>query len=85
MQALLAKIHDFAQKQPSALAIVNADNHHDNVSYKALHSKITQIKAELQNLALSRLAIYCSNSTDWILVDLAAAAANITVVPMHRE
>ncbi len=79
MKSILGKIQQTAIHRPDAEAILSQ---YECVSYRQLQQYIEQVDLELQSLNVQTIAIYMSNSIEWIIADLAAANASLTIVPI---
>lgn len=79
MNTLFDAISTYAKQDPIREAIVSANR---MVSYAELNIQVNQLSAELIQMKIQRLAIWGVNSVNWILVDLAARKAGITVIPI---
>lgn len=79
MNALLERIAEIAGDDPSREAVTGSGL---NLSYRDLHATIAQLSQELTGLGIRRLGLYANNCLEWLLVDLAALAADIAVVPI---
>ncbi|MFH7767131.1 AMP-binding protein [Acinetobacter sp. BSP-28] len=79
MNHLFKAISAYAQQDPTREAIVTDA---DTVNYAQLKSLVEQLHTELMKLEIQRLALWCVNSSDWIIVDLAAQLAGVTVIPI---
>ncbi len=79
MNNLLENICQHAKSVPQNEAIVTATN---VLSYQQLQDSIDELTHQLMKLNVQRLALWGSNSIDWILIDLAAQNANITIIPI---
>jgi long-subunit acyl-CoA synthetase (AMP-forming) len=79
MSALLDKMTEHALQQPDAPAVI-ANGY--TLNYRDLVKTVLDVAAELRARRYQRLAIYGSNDIDWAVLDLAAGAANIPVVPV---
>ncbi len=82
--SIVHALSQFARQTPDALALVgvNASGAPHSLSYQALNQQVQQVKAQLEALAPSCIALSAENSLNWVVVDLAAMAANIACVPM---
>jgi long-subunit acyl-CoA synthetase (AMP-forming) len=76
---LFERLSRHACQQPDAPAILGAGL---RLSYSELESKLNRLKAQLQDLHVSTLALCMDNGVAWALVDLAATACGITLVPL---
>lgn len=79
MKTLFDSIAYYAKHNPEREAVVTE---HQTISYADLQVQVDRLAAELMQIKSQNLAIYGSNSIEWIVVDLAAKKANITVVPI---
>ena len=79
MQQLIDRIHGTAKTDPGRLAFQSTQG---NVTYQQLLEKLTAISDELAALDVRRLGIYADNSIDWALIDIAATASDIAVIPI---
>lgn len=79
MNNLFDAISTYAKQDPIREAIVSANR---TVSYAELNIQVDQLSAELIQMKIQRLSIWGVNSVDWILIDLAARKAGITVIPI---
>lgn len=79
MRALIQKIEHFARVTPNAEAVVGTNI---SVSYKQLLDLVNEVATELRALKASRIALHSANCLEWVLVDLAAAMADVAVVPV---
>lgn len=69
----------YAKQMPKREAIVTEVR---TVSYAELHHAVERLSKELGLLQTQKLAIWGMNSIDWVLIDLAAKKAGITVIPI---
>jgi long-chain acyl-CoA synthetase len=79
MEPLLNRIAEIGVQYPTRIALCETQR---KISYGALPQHLSDISAELGALGLRRLGIYGDNAIDWALIDLAAMASNIIVVPI---
>ena len=79
IKKLFDSIAYHARYSPEREALVTADQ---TVSYADLQMQVDHLAAELMQMKSGNLAICGSNSIEWIVMDLAAKKANITVVPI---
>lgn len=79
MKNLFQSIEIIAKSNPNKIAIKTCE---ENITYENLYYRITRLKFELEKSNCSRLAIFASNTPDWIILDLAAILANISVIPI---
>jgi len=79
MNSLLKTIEQFAQRTPDAIAIEGDDLH---LSYAALQSEVVKLSDHFKRHHYQRLAILMDNSPAWIVFDLAAQMAGITLIPL---
>ncbi|MGU3312655.1 AMP-binding protein [Acinetobacter sp. M5A5_2a] len=79
MNNLFNAIQYHAENYPLSEAIVTEKN---VVNYAELYKLVLALKTELTALSIQKLGIYAENSIEWVLIDLAATLANITVIPI---
>ncbi|WIO73845.1 AMP-binding protein [Porticoccaceae bacterium LTM1] len=79
MKGILERIFYFAEQYPLAEAVVTPS---EIISYSELVSRVESVKDELLSLKVKRLGIQLENCLDWIVLDLAAARADVVVVPI---
>lgn len=79
MSHLFKAISAYAQQDPGREAIVTD---RDRLNYVELKNQLEQLHAELMQLKIQRLALWGVNSVDWIIIDLAAQLAGVTVIPI---
>lgn len=79
MKKILQTIEQHARLQANSTAVISRQQ---SLSYGQLQQRIKVVKKVFDQLALKRIAIYLENSIDWLLVDLAAAASAMTVIPI---
>lgn len=76
---LFERLSRHARQQPDAPAIIGAGL---SLNYSELESNLNRLKAQLQDLHVTTLALDMDNSAAWALIDLAAMACGITLVPL---
>lgn len=79
MSHLFKAISAYAKQDPGREAIVTD---RDRLNYVELKNQLEQLHAELMQLKIQRLALWGVNSVDWIIIDLAAQLAGVTVIPI---
>lgn len=79
MSHLFKAISAYAKQDPTREAIVTVK---DRLNYAEMKSLVEQLRAELIKLNIQRLALWGVNSVDWIIIDLAAQLAGVTVIPI---
>lgn len=79
MQQLIERLRQTVTSDPKRLAFQSTQG---NISYQELIEKLGEISAEIGVLGVSRVGIYADNSVDWALIDIAATASNIAVIPI---
>ena len=79
MNHLFKCISAHTRQHPQREAIVTAQA---TLSYAELQQRVDALSASLMQLNLQRLALWGVNSIDWIVVDLAAQKAGMTVIPV---
>ena len=84
MNILLDAITKWANTTPDHVAFfgVNAEGKTVQLTYSELANKIEQVAAELIAQNIKALALRAENSLSWAIIDLAAMAADIVVVPI---
>ncbi|KGY13011.1 long-chain fatty acid--CoA ligase [Vibrio tubiashii] len=83
MNLLLEAIAKWAKATPNQIALVGNDAGETvELTYCELLSKIKIVATELIALNIKALALRGENSIDWAIIDLAAMAADIIVVPI---
>ncbi|MCV5991085.1 AMP-binding protein, partial [Escherichia coli] len=76
-------ITKWAKTTPDRVALVGYEaNQTVELTYSELLNKIELVAAELIAQNIKALALRAENSIDWAIVDLAAMAADIVVVPI---
>ena len=79
MRQLIARIEELAQLYPDRECLACPEH---SLSYSDFVSRLEATRAELEQLAISRLGIYANNSAEWAIIDLAASMAGLVVVPI---
>ncbi|WOE29471.1 AMP-binding protein [Acinetobacter towneri] len=79
MNELFENLNHYAQTDPEREAIVTAQT---TLSYATLQQRVELLSAELATYQVQRLALWGVNQADWIVVDLAARKAAMTVIPV---
>lgn len=79
MNELFENLNHYAQTDPEREAIVTAQT---TLSYATLQQRVELLSAELATYQVQRLALWGVNQADWIVVDLAARKAVMTVIPV---
>ncbi|PFG56240.1 long-subunit acyl-CoA synthetase (AMP-forming) [Vibrio sp. ES.051] len=84
MNILLDSIVKWANATPNHAALIGVDDAGQAVelTYFELLNKIEQVASELMTQNIKAFALRAENSVNWAIVDLAAMAANIVVVPI---
>ena len=83
MNILLDAITKWAKTTPGRVALVGYEaNQTVELTYSELLNKIELVAAELIAQNIKALALRAENSINWAIVDLAAMAADIVVVPI---
>lgn len=84
MNQILNAIEHWAALTPKHLVFSGQDQHQQALAlnYGALQSEIKLISAQLRSYGVKVLAFRANNSVNWALIDLAAMAANIILVPI---
>ena len=76
---LLSRLQTLAGEQPQLPALQNKQG---AVSYGELYSAVKTVSGALRRLEISNLGLLMDNSPAWVIMDLAALDAGITVVPL---
>ncbi len=76
---LVERLFLHARRQPGAPALLG---HAETLSYAELRSSLEHLIPQLRALGLQTLALDLDNGPAWALIDLAALAAGITLVPL---
>jgi len=71
----------FADEFPDTTALVGE---HESISYKEMLLRALNIADWFDQVRVSSLGLYRENSIEWIIIDLAALIANVTLVPIPR-
>ena len=79
MKNIIHQIKQQAQLKPLSTAI---QSNQLSVSYIELATNIDEVAQRLLQYSIKRLGLYLDNGIDWIVVDLAAARAGITLIPL---
>ncbi len=84
MNILLTAIGNWAKATPNSTAFIGTDEQGQTVriSYAELQLDIQRTAEELKAQNIQALALRVENSVNWAIIDLAAMAANIVVVPI---
>ncbi|MDV6251177.1 AMP-binding protein [Vibrio sp. EA2] len=84
MNILFDALNKWAITQPDHVALVGNDKLGQTVqiTYSDLLRKIEHTSEALNSLNIEALALRAENSVNWAIIDLAAMAANIVVVPI---
>ena len=76
---LLSRLQTLATEQAQQPAL---QNQQATLSYVELYSVVQAVSEELRKLEINCLGLLMDNSLAWVIMDLAAVAAGITVVPL---
>ena len=79
MTALFERISLQARQYPQLEAVVTTQA---TLSYAELQQRVELLSAGFKQLNLRHLALWGVSSIDWIVVDLAAQKAGMTVIPV---
>ncbi len=79
MSKVLQAIQHFAHLTPAASAV---EGDHLRLSYAALRNEIAQLAALLRKQGHQTLGLMMDNDPAWVVTDLAAQAAGMTLVPI---
>lgn len=81
MNKILAAIYHHAGATPEKIALTG---HNAQLTYAQLATQINQLADWLVAQNIGRAGLWGENSIEWIVADLAAWQANITLVPLPR-
>ncbi len=81
MNKILAAIYHHAGATPEKIALIG---HNAQLTYAQLATQINQLADWLVAQNIGRAGLWGENSIEWIVADLAAWEANITLVPLPR-
>jgi long-subunit acyl-CoA synthetase (AMP-forming) len=76
---LFDRLTQHAARRPEALAILGTEQ---ALSYADLQTAMNALIPQLRDLRVSTLALDLDNGPAWALIDLAALACNITLIPL---
>ncbi|MGD8576453.1 MAG: AMP-binding protein [Thiohalophilus sp.] len=79
MKSVLQALREHAQTRPQAIALQGDSQ---QLSYAQLIAKVDHLADHLETIRPHALGILMDNSPAWVVADLAAARANIPVVPL---
>ena len=79
MNAVIEKLRQQADNYPDEVALRSRDR---RLGYAELMVAVQQASLQLKSLSLSSLGLYLDNGIDWIVFDLAALDAGVSVVPL---
>ncbi|MCF6323154.1 MAG: AMP-binding protein [Gammaproteobacteria bacterium] len=79
MNIILNSLKQFSQRTPDTIAIEGDDLH---LSYSTLQSEVVKLSGCIKLRGYKRLAIMLDNGPAWVVFDLAAQLANITLIPL---
>ncbi|OOE67565.1 hypothetical protein BZG20_05980 [Salinivibrio sp. IB868] len=84
MRVLFERLAEYAYAQPDQVAIQGADASGDCLilTYQALWGRIRALSETLLALDTQMIGLAGDNSVSWVLIDLAAAYAGISIVPI---
>lgn len=81
MNKILAEIHHHAAATPKNIALTG---HTTQLTYAELAAQIDELANWLIKQDIGRAGLWGENSIEWIIADLAAWKANVTLVPLPR-
>ncbi|MCP4332539.1 MAG: long-chain fatty acid--CoA ligase, partial [Gammaproteobacteria bacterium] len=79
MKTLLTQLEQQARTSPISIAIRSGD---ESLTYDQLMTAVQQTADQLKGNRVESLGLYLDNGIEWIVVDLAAMAASIRIVPL---
>ncbi len=81
MNNFLATLAQHAQQDPQKIALVGENI---SVTYGELFHQVNKLSEWLQTQKIARAGLWGENSIAWVIADLAALKAQITLVPLPR-
>lgn len=81
MNKILSALHAHAGRTPDTIAL---QTHDRSLSYLQLTQQINLLAHWLGQQRINRVGLWGENSPEWIIADLAAWQAGVTVVPLPR-
>ncbi len=79
MNTVLNSLKQFSQHTPDTIAIEGDDLH---LSYSTLQNEVVKLSDCIKLRGYRRLAIIMDNGPAWVVFDLAAQLANVTLIPL---
>jgi len=79
MKKILSQLKQHSETHAHDIAIRSEQK---LICFEDLIDDIEQVAAQLRASSIERLGLYLDNGIDWIVIDLAAALAEVTVVPL---
>ncbi|MDO6524522.1 AMP-binding protein [Motilimonas sp. 1_MG-2023] len=81
---VLDQIAHYATQTPTNIAVFGgaAERHDSDLTYSQLHQKIGLLAQQFSEQAIRHIGISLSNSWQWLVVELAAMQAGVTVTPI---
>ena len=79
MKTLLTQLEQQAHINPASIAIRSGD---ESLTYVQLMTAVQQTAEQLKGNRVKSLGLYLDNGFEWIVVDLAAMAVGIRIVPL---
>jgi len=81
MSNFFATLAQRAQHEPQQVALVDENS---SLTYGELFLRVNELATWLQSQKIGRAGLWGENSIAWVIADLAALKANITLVPLPR-
>lgn len=81
MSTVHAAINAFAESTPERIALIDEQR---QLSYRQLADEVERLADWLSALGLRRVGLWGDNGSPWIVADLAAWRAGVTLIPLPR-
>ncbi|MET0357289.1 MAG: AMP-binding protein [Cellvibrio sp.] len=81
MNNFFTMLEQRAQQIPQQVALIGE---HFSLTYEALFARVNTLAKWFQNQKIQRAGLWGENSLEWVVADLAALKAKITLVPLPR-
>ncbi len=81
MNKILTAIHTHAIQTPDKVALIGEKT---QLTYAQVAAQVNLLSSWLREQKINRLGLWGENSIEWILADLAAWQADITLIPLPR-
>ena len=81
MNKILTAIHTHAIQAPDKVALIGEKT---QLTYAQVSAQINLLSSWLREQKINRLGLWGENSIEWIIADLAAWQADVTLIPLPR-